>query len=151
MTVEEVAEALRISRNTCYDLVAMGELRRLNIGRRILVPKQAVAEMVMSKPGQGSSAARTDTSVSDTKALRPVIKGVESEKKEPRPPSSRSAASRHVKVSMAPEKPARTASPGSHNPGMMTVREAAAALRIGPEAVRDEIRAGRIKEFQYHG
>ena len=41
-TVEEAARLLGISRAHAYDLVARGELPHLRLGRRLVVPKQAI-------------------------------------------------------------------------------------------------------------
>jgi len=42
MTVQETAEALGISRNTAYELVHQGHIPSVRLGRRLLVPKQAL-------------------------------------------------------------------------------------------------------------
>ena len=41
-TVEEAARLLGISRAHAYDLVALGELPHLRLGRRLVVPKHAI-------------------------------------------------------------------------------------------------------------
>ena len=46
LTVPEVAEVLRISRNRAYDLVREGRLRSVRVGRRVLVPRWAVLELL---------------------------------------------------------------------------------------------------------
>lgn len=42
MTVQEAADALGISRNTAYELVHQGHIPSVRLGRRLLVPKQAL-------------------------------------------------------------------------------------------------------------
>ncbi|CAB4218104.1 excise, DNA binding domain, excisionase family [uncultured Caudovirales phage] len=44
MTVQETADALGISRNTAYDLVHQGVIPSVRLGRRFLVPKQALKD-----------------------------------------------------------------------------------------------------------
>lgn len=48
LTVEEAAVVLGISRSHAYESVKRGELPCIRIGRRILVPKIALAEMMES-------------------------------------------------------------------------------------------------------
>ena len=45
-TVEEVAARLRIGRGTAYDAVRRGEIPVIRIGRRLLVPRAALARML---------------------------------------------------------------------------------------------------------
>lgn len=45
-TVEEAARLLGISRAHAYDLVARHELPHLRLGRRVVVPKHALAELL---------------------------------------------------------------------------------------------------------
>ena len=45
-TVEEAAHLLGISRAHAYDLVARGDLPSLRLGRRVVVPKRAIAELI---------------------------------------------------------------------------------------------------------
>lgn len=47
-TVEEAAEALGISRAAAYRCVKRGELRSVQLGRRIVVPVSAVDDLVSS-------------------------------------------------------------------------------------------------------
>lgn len=42
MTVQETAEALGISRNSAYQLVRQGEIPSVRLGRRLVIPKQAL-------------------------------------------------------------------------------------------------------------
>jgi excisionase family DNA binding protein len=46
LTVDEVARLLGISRSGAYDAVARGEIPSLNIGRRVLVPREPFLELV---------------------------------------------------------------------------------------------------------
>lgn len=46
LSVEEAAEMLGISRALGYQLVARKELPAMRLGRRIVVPRKAVEEMV---------------------------------------------------------------------------------------------------------
>lgn len=46
--VDEAAEALRISRSVIYELIRSGQLRTVKVGRRRLVPVQALDEYVAS-------------------------------------------------------------------------------------------------------
>ena len=45
-TVDEVARLLGISRSGAYDSIARGEIPSLNIGRRVLVPREPFLEFV---------------------------------------------------------------------------------------------------------
>lgn len=47
-SVEEAAEALRLSRSVIYELIRSGRLRTVKQGRRRLVPVHALDEYVMS-------------------------------------------------------------------------------------------------------
>lgn len=49
LTVDEVAERLRISRDYAYRLVAKGEFRLTRVGRRRLVSESALQEFIDSK------------------------------------------------------------------------------------------------------
>jgi excisionase family DNA binding protein len=55
-TIPEAARVLGIGRDLCYQLAHSGELRTLKMGRRILVPKTAVTELLegTNKIGQQS-------------------------------------------------------------------------------------------------
>ena len=46
--VDEAAEALRISRSVIYELIRSGQLRTVKVGRRRLVPVQALDDYVAS-------------------------------------------------------------------------------------------------------
>ena len=45
-TVDEVARLLGISRSGAYDSIARGEIPSLNFGRRVLVPREPLLEMI---------------------------------------------------------------------------------------------------------
>ncbi len=47
-TVDEVARLLGVSRSGAYDSIARGEIPSLNIGRRVLVPREPFLELVRS-------------------------------------------------------------------------------------------------------
>lgn len=53
--VEEAAEALRLSRTAVYDLIRAGDLRTVKIGRRRLVPIDALSEWVASLTEKGAA------------------------------------------------------------------------------------------------
>lgn len=42
--VDEAADAMRLSRSAIYELIRSGQLRTVKLGRRRLVPVQALAE-----------------------------------------------------------------------------------------------------------
>lgn len=44
LTVAETAQALRVGRNTVYELIRQGELPALRIGRAIRVPERGLRE-----------------------------------------------------------------------------------------------------------
>lgn len=46
LTVLEAAEQLRIGTGCCYELARCGRLRSIKIGKRILVPRNAVLEFL---------------------------------------------------------------------------------------------------------
>ncbi|MEV5570522.1 helix-turn-helix domain-containing protein [Spirillospora sp. NPDC052269] len=46
LTVDEAAERLRVSRWTLYNLIRSNQLRTVKIGRRRLVPVEALADYV---------------------------------------------------------------------------------------------------------
>ena len=45
-TVEEAGRRLGISRAHAYELVARGELPHLRLGRRVVIPKYAIEELL---------------------------------------------------------------------------------------------------------
>lgn len=48
VSVEAAAAALGIARTSCYDLISTGRLRSVTVGRRRLVPVQALDEFVQN-------------------------------------------------------------------------------------------------------
>ena len=46
VTVQEAAEVLGISRSSAYECVHRGELRALRLGRRLVVPKAVLKDML---------------------------------------------------------------------------------------------------------
>ena len=48
-TVSEAAELLGVSRAHAYDLVARGQLRHVRLGRRVVIPKRAVDELLEAR------------------------------------------------------------------------------------------------------
>ncbi|HEX9321939.1 MAG TPA: excisionase family DNA-binding protein [Xanthobacteraceae bacterium] len=49
MTVAELAALLRIGRNQCYEAVKRGEIRAIRIGRRILIPRVPIQQLLGEK------------------------------------------------------------------------------------------------------
>lgn len=43
LMVEEAGQVLRIGRNSVYEIVRCGRLRSVHVGRKSLVPKEAIA------------------------------------------------------------------------------------------------------------
>jgi excisionase family DNA binding protein len=52
-TVQEAAQLLGISRSFAYEAVQQGEIPSMRIGRRILVPKAALARLLEEAQGSG--------------------------------------------------------------------------------------------------
>jgi excisionase family DNA binding protein len=46
LTVEEAARSLGVSRAHAYELAARGEIPTLRLGRRVLVPREALVRMM---------------------------------------------------------------------------------------------------------
>lgn len=46
LRIEEAAERLRVGRSTVYDLIRTRRLRSVKIGRRRLIPTDAIAEAI---------------------------------------------------------------------------------------------------------
>lgn len=60
LTVEETARVLRIGRNRAYEAVSQGSIPSIRIGRKIRVPRKALAEWIgedleQQPPGQAPS------------------------------------------------------------------------------------------------
>ena len=49
-TVDEVARLLGVSRSGAYDSITRGEIPSFNIGRRVLVPRDAFLDMLKPPP-----------------------------------------------------------------------------------------------------
>lgn len=49
LTVEELAQELRVGKNSAYRLVNLGIIPSLKIGRRRLIPKQYVIDYLLSQ------------------------------------------------------------------------------------------------------
>jgi excisionase family DNA binding protein len=49
-TVTEAAVLLGVSRAHAYELVARGQLRHVRLGRRVVIPKRAVDELLDARP-----------------------------------------------------------------------------------------------------
>jgi excisionase family DNA binding protein len=52
-TMKEVQEILHISRNHAYVLVQRGELPSVRLGKKILIPKHRVAQMLDAQQSKG--------------------------------------------------------------------------------------------------
>lgn len=50
--VDEAADAMRLSRTAIYELIRSGQLRTVKLGRRRLVPVEALTEYVSTAMGQ---------------------------------------------------------------------------------------------------
>jgi len=61
VTVEEAAEMLGISRSSAYECVHRGELRALRLGRRLVVPRTALEELLGGAPASASLLSETDS------------------------------------------------------------------------------------------
>ena len=46
VTIREAAKLLGISRNLCYDAVAKGQIPAVRVGRRLLVPRVALQNLL---------------------------------------------------------------------------------------------------------
>ncbi len=47
LTVEEVAQILRVGRNHAYELVRTGVIASVKLGRRLIVPKATVVALLL--------------------------------------------------------------------------------------------------------
>ncbi len=54
LSVDQVAEYLGLARNSAYAAVSRGEIRSVKIGRRVLVPRKALEELI-SPSAQGEA------------------------------------------------------------------------------------------------
>ena len=55
LTIPEAAKLLRIGRNSAYEAVRRGDLPVIRIGHRLLVPRQALLEMLSSTAPAGKA------------------------------------------------------------------------------------------------
>ena len=54
-SVSEAALVLGISRSTAYECVHTGQLRSVQLGRRVVIPKSAIAELLAGPIGTSTS------------------------------------------------------------------------------------------------
>ncbi len=54
LSVDQVADYLGLARNSAYAAVARGEIRSVRIGRRLIVPRSAI-EQIIAPSAQGSA------------------------------------------------------------------------------------------------
>jgi excisionase family DNA binding protein len=57
-TVGEAAKAIGVGRGSAYELVRRGDLRTVHVGRRVLVPRDAVREFLGLGQEQEATSAR---------------------------------------------------------------------------------------------
>ena len=57
LSVEEAAIVLGISRALAYELIRRGDLPQLRLGRRVVVPRQALEDLVASGGAQAAGIA----------------------------------------------------------------------------------------------
>jgi excisionase family DNA binding protein len=67
LSVPEAAKLLGVSPDLVYDLVAVGELPALRLGRRIVVPRRALEELV--EAASSVNVAETQKSGSDLEVI----------------------------------------------------------------------------------
>jgi excisionase family DNA binding protein len=60
VTVEEAAQMLGVSRSSAYECVRRGELRALRLGRRLVVPRSALEELLGGTPAAPSAPTGTE-------------------------------------------------------------------------------------------
>lgn len=46
LSVDQLAEVLRVGRNTAYDLVHSGQIRSVRVGRQIRIPRDALIDFL---------------------------------------------------------------------------------------------------------
>ena len=51
LTVQEAAELLRISPNTCYELIRQGRIPHIRLGMRILIPRHGLEQWIAREAG----------------------------------------------------------------------------------------------------
>ena len=57
LTVEETAQVLGIGRSLAYRMVQGGELPTLRLGRRILIPREALTQLLSAQTGESKELA----------------------------------------------------------------------------------------------
>ncbi len=57
LTVEEIAEVLGIGRGLAYRMAKSGEIPTLRLGRRILIPRQALAQLLGAQTAESKKLA----------------------------------------------------------------------------------------------
>lgn len=77
LTVSEAAHVLGISRTTAYECVRTGQLRAVRLGRRLVVPRDAITELLAapapSAPSTSVDGASTSASVGAVPAGPAVV------------------------------------------------------------------------------
>ena len=61
MSVEQAAAALGLGRNTCYSLCASGALPVVRLGRRLVIPRQALERLLAGMGTEGLGGPNTET------------------------------------------------------------------------------------------
>ncbi len=56
LTVDEAARCLGIGRNSAYEAIAKGEIPVIRVGKRLLVPKAALAKMLSGNDSKSAEA-----------------------------------------------------------------------------------------------
>ena len=51
LTVKEAAKLLRVSDNTCYELIRQRRIPHIRLGRRILIPRRGLEEWIHQEAG----------------------------------------------------------------------------------------------------
>ena len=59
-TVTEAAAVLGVSRSTAYECVRSGDLRAIRLGRRLVVPKSAITDLLCGSPSPVTGVASDD-------------------------------------------------------------------------------------------
>jgi len=52
LSVEEARKLLRVGQGLMYDAIRRGEIPSIRVGRRILIPRAALQQMLEGKPNQ---------------------------------------------------------------------------------------------------
>ncbi len=51
LTVQEARKLLRVSRNSCYELIRQGRIPHIRLGRRILIPRHGLEQWIAQEAG----------------------------------------------------------------------------------------------------